>query len=565
MLIEKFGLRWNEAKLVETRRGPRQLRTAQPTTAFWGAWRSNKAQLQNEGVSCRKTRDDAWEICWWSGTAQQSNEVAATPLVTQASARVWSAEQQAIYQWFATGKGNLTVQARAGTGKTTTIEEAFKHATEQTMLYAVFNKKNQVEAVEKITDNRVEIKTLHSLGFQYITQVWRGVKPDNSVEIDRIEAVCPGIHEHEEACNPVERLVGFAKNMLLAPTLRNLEDLANDKGIFSSLEASEDGGYTVARLAEIALAALELAKTRDPQDRISFNDMVWLPVVKNWVNSKFDLVVVDEAQDMNVPQLEMAIRACNAGGRICIVGDDRQAIYGFRGAAQNGMRITQERLGASVLGLTTTYRCPKAVVAIAAEIVPDYKAAESAPDGTVDEISFDGLLDAACVGDAILSRLNAPLMSACLRLLSRGTPARIEGRDIGAQLVGMVRKLRAKSVPDFLRKLSAWGDKQKTRFAASRNAESKIAQVDDQVATLQAVAEGANNVSAIEAKLYSLFSDSDSNAKPSVVLSSVHKAKGLEWSRVFILRSTFKRKSDEEQNIFYVAVTRSKNRLTFVE
>jgi len=109
-------------------------------------------------------------------------------------ARNWSDEQKAIFAWFATGTGNLVVQARAGTGKTTTIKQAFLHAPETgKLLYAVFNKKNQKEALEKITDPRVEVKTLHSLGFYFIKNVWRNAKPDDNVEFERIAAVAPRI------------------------------------------------------------------------------------------------------------------------------------------------------------------------------------------------------------------------------------------------------------------------------------------------------------------------------------------------------------------------------------
>ena len=170
------------------------------------------------------------------------------------------------------------------------------------------------------------------------------------------------------------------------------------------------------------------------------------------------------------------------------------------------------------------------------------------------------------IGDAVLSRMNAPLMSTCLQLLKNGVSARIEGRDIGKQLVGMVRKLRAKSVPDFIRKLYAWGDKQKSRIIAGPKAEAKLSLITDQVETLNAVAEGAASVSDIESRLLSLFQDSDSNAKPAVVLSTVHKAKGLEWDNVFILSGTFRKsRGAEEANIYYVAVTRTKKVLTFVE
>lgn len=576
MKIESLKLNWSEGQLINTRRGERLLRKASPGPAFWSAWKSDKQAIKDLGLEVDKPAG-VWTVLWWSDPSAPMPEpeapanaiipVLPEPEVVAITAEIcatangvnWSDEQLAIFNWFKTGTGNLVIQARAGTGKTTTIKQAFTYAPEAEILYAVFNKKNQREAAEKITDTRVDVRTLHSLGFSFIQAVWPGVQPDDTVERERIQSASEGIPD--DAAGTVEKLVGFAKNTQLAPTVESLIELANDRGIFCGLESEEDGGWTVAKIATVALRVLELSKERS--NRISFNDMVWLPVVKNWVTPRYNLVCVDEAQDMNLPQLEIAIRACRSGGRIAIVGDDRQAIYGFRGAASDGMGMMKTRLNAATLGLTTTYRCPKSVVAIAASIVTDYHAAPEAPEGIVD--STPAVTEQVAIGDAVLSRLNAPLMSTCLAILRRGISARIEGRDIGKQLCGMVRKLKAKSVPDFCRKLNAWGDKQIARVNCGKNAEAKVALVRDQVETLAAVAEGCASVRDIETRLLSLFQDSDSNAKPAVVLSTVHKAKGLEWNRVFILRDTFKFKTDEDNNVWYVGVTRAKKHLTMVE
>jgi hypothetical protein len=478
----------------------------------------------------------------------------------------WSDEQTAIFSWFATGTGNMVVQARAGTGKTTTIKEAFNHAPEAgRLLYAVFNKKNQVEAQEKITDARVEVKTLHSLGYSFIKRVWTDAKPEDAVEFDRIERVSPGLPE--EITTQVVKLVGFCKNTFVTvPSLNEVLELADARNICAPDEM--DSAFPVAKLAALAIDVLRVSLEKDAMGaRISFNDMVWLPVAAGWVKPTFSLVVVDEAQDMNMPQLLMAERACKAGGRICIVGDDRQAIYGFRGAASDGMHLMKQRLNAGTLGLTTTYRCPKTVVALANTIVADYTAAPSAPEGEVLDMTLSAAVNTLVVGDAVLSRLNAPLMNICLSLIRKGTPARVEGRDIGQQLVGMVRKLKAKSVPDFLRKLEAWGDKQvaRARAAGGKFVQSKVELAQDQVATLTAVAEGCANVAQVEARITEIFQDSAGNRTPAVVCSSVHKAKGLEWNRVCLVSSTFKHAtadaSSEEANIFYVAVTRAKKTL----
>lgn len=592
-------LDWGEYEHnISTMRGLRSLRKAPANQAFWSEWKHNKPTLQALGVTC-KPSDDGWTVMQWTAStvaapkttsapsvdplAEPATDIATEvvheevakvfntnpePITLGKDGIVWSAEQLAIYEWFAKGTGNLIVQARAGTGKTATIKQAFSHAPEAQMLYCVFNKKNQKEASEKIHDLRVDIKTLHSLGYSYILSVWKDVKPDNSVERDRIAEVYSGIPD--EPAEAVERLVGFAKNTFINPSVAELEQLAIERDVFSAMESQEDGGWHTFKLASVAHDALRAAKTKDPLLRISFNDMVWLPVAQSWVRPRYDLVVVDEAQDMNLLQLVMARGACRRGGRICVVGDDRQAIYGFRGAASDGMGMMRTELNAASLSLSTTYRCPKAVVALAALLVPDYRAADTAPDGLVDECTLMELYERTKVGEAILSRLNAPLMSTCLKLLKKGTPARIEGRDIGKQLVGMVRKLKAKSVPDFLKRLVSWEERQVNRLDASKANEAKLQAIRDQRETLEAVAEDCKSIHEIEAKILSLFQDSDETQKPSVILSSVHKAKGLEWEHVYLLTATFSRKpktsaeAQEEANIVYVARTRAKKHLTQV-
>ena len=119
---------------------------------------------------------------------------------------------------------------------------------------------------------------------------------------------------------------------------------------------------------------------------------------------------------------------------------------------------------------------------------------------------------------------------------------RIEGKEVGKQLLAMVRKLKARSVPDFLARVQRWEDKQVNRLKGLRDTEAKRAAIRDQRETLVAVAEGCANVMEIETRIKSLFQDSDESPRPAVVLSSVHKAKGLEWDRVFVLNWTFSKR-----------------------
>jgi len=468
----------------------------------------------------------------------------------------FSKEQTDIFDWFQNSAGNLVIEAFAGTGKTTTIKEAFQYAPENRILYAVFNKKNQIEAKGKISDGRVDIRTLHSLGFSYIKSVYPSAKPDDSVEWGRIESALNGFNASRETISAIFKTVSFAKNTKINPSLNDIHCIIDDRDIDIGNELTE------IEFAEHVLEVLRLSKEHleDWQHRISFDDMVWLPVALDIVKPRYDLVVVDEAQDMNIPQLTMAKLA--AKGRIVVVGDSRQAIYGFRGAVQNGMGMMTVTLQAKKLLLSTTYRCPKVVVREAQKIVPQYQAAPSAPTGRLESVKS---ADGAQIGDVILSRLNAPLMPLALRFLRRGTPARIEGRDIGAQLLTIVQSLKATSLEDFTGKLDTWKNKQLKKLTGKRNFEKKIEQINDIAETLSALADDAQSVIDIGTKISNLFQDSKANSIPAVLLSTVHKAKGLEWDTVYLLRDTFLRENTtEEQNIYYVAVTRAKKNLWIV-
>jgi superfamily I DNA/RNA helicase len=150
----------------------------------------------------------------------------------------FSAEQLSIFDWFSFGTGSLIVKARAGTGKTTTIKEAFNHApeSERRILYAVFNKRNQKEAESKIKDPRVEVKTLHSLGFAFIKRVWSNAKPDDEVEFERINKVLVRsgqmqAAQNKEFCGLVAKLVSFAKNTTVNPTASDLRRICEERDI----------------------------------------------------------------------------------------------------------------------------------------------------------------------------------------------------------------------------------------------------------------------------------------------------------------------------------------------
>src|SRR5262249_35443957 len=177
-----------------------------------------------------------------------------------------------------------------------------------------------------------------------------------------------------------------------------------------------------------------------------------------------DIVSVGGAQDMTVAQLEIANGLCR--GSVVIVGDDRQAIYDFRGADSGSLDRLKTELNADELPLNTTYRCGKAIVELAQRYVPDFEAGEGNGEGSVTNLAITKLSSEAALGDFILSRANAPLVSVAMSLLRAGKRARIKGRDIGKGLISLVNKLKARSVPELLMKLNVWQEREITRLEA---------------------------------------------------------------------------------------------------
>ena len=492
-----------------------------------------------------------------------------------------SEKQVAIFNWFAQleiGRVEaLVARARAGTGKTTTIIEALRYipAGMRTLVCA-FGKDIQLELAKRVEGIQgVEARTIHSLGLQCVKRFWSDVRPDfksNDREEDLVNRVC-GM----TAPDAIKKLVGklCTKARLTTPHASKAEDLVTVAIEFECTpdESWEADGFGLDYVTQKAYEALDLAASQKPtRNVIDGADMIFLPVRNRWLRPVYDVVIVDEGQDMNACQLEIAQGLCK--NNLVVVGDDRQAIYGFAGADSGSLDRLKVALNATELPLNVTYRCGKAIVAVAQGYVPDFEAGPNNPEGSVTSLSggVQALTVAAGPGDFILSRVNAPLVSVAMKLLRAGKRTKIAGRDIGAGLVSLVNRLKGKSVPDFLAKVASWEVKEIARLQPAlakatngrkKSIEQKVEGIQDKASMLVSLADGATSVEKVVSKIYELFTDDGLGDKGLIVCSSVHKAKGREADRVFVLRDTL-RSGGEEDNIAYVAVTRAKNELVWV-
>lgn len=474
--------------------------------------------------------------------------------------------QQAIFDFVQDGKGHGVVEAVAGSGKTTTLVEALEK-TRGKVLFTAFNAAIAAE-LKRRAPGHVQVSTLHGLG---LLTVQRNVS--GKVVVDKEGQKLRGIlsralPDADEASRNLRRTLGRVVGLAKA----TLVDVASP---FAVAEMLSRYGVDVEanELPRIhALLGPVLAECRKQLQLVDFDDMIWLPVVEKLAPEKFDWVFVDEAQDLNASQLELVLRTVKGSGRILAVGDRHQSIYGFRGADTEAIPKIIKALDAKILPLSITYRCPTTHVELAQRLVPALEAAPGAKKGEVGDCKEEQLQGRLKAGDLVLCRTNAPLIAVAFALIRAGKKAIIRGRDIGQGLIALVRKLTEKghgvTVPEFLAKLTEYRTAEVAKLVAAEK-QVQAESLRDRCETIEALADDCNFVEAIVSKIESVFSDVDDG----VICSSVHRAKGFEAERVFILRPDLlphpaaKRDWEREQeaNIEYVALTRSKKLLVFVE
>lgn len=488
---------------------------------------------------------------------------------------VWSPHQTAIFKACREGKQSLIIEALAGTGKTTTVIEAVKHLQGKVLLCA-FNKRIADELGSRITSgDSVHVSTLHGLGYRLVQRTFPNTQVDNmrglGLALSGLKSVGGPISKNyqwmvKDAASICKEVLPYLVSDKTHPDEASVQagQLALAFGHFDRI----DQRY-LSITSDAVVAAMRLAL--DVNGSIDYSDMLFVPLHKIASSGEYDAVIVDEAQDMNAAQLYLAQQVLKKDGRLIVVGDRHQAIYGFRGADTDSMDRLREKFDATVLKLPVSYRCPRQVVQEAQRFVPEIEAAPNAPTGNVEYIGYSRMVREASPGDFVLSRLNAPLLRLCLMFIKEGRPSVVEGRDIGKGLINIINKMTfgnpTVSIGSFLSALKVWQFKTVER-ATSSDDEDLASRTNDQCEALQILSEDCQSMTTLKSHIERLFDDTKEKSSK-IVCSTVHKAKGLESNRVFILCDTFKGGWDggtgEEANLKYVAITRSKMTLTYVD
>lgn len=480
--------------------------------------------------------------------------------------------QRTVYQFIKSCHGNAVVEAVAGSGKSTTIVNAINIIpTDKTILFLAFNK-SIVKELEKKIGNKpnCDIKTLHSLGAKQLMYYYHSQIEDTKYKAYLNSNIEKGIFHMTSDAFGNDAKEDWKRNILqlidlgrvnLCKSISELDDVAYKFQL-----------YIVDNECEIAWQIIEWGKKNT--NIIDFTDMVYLPVVLNLRMWQYDWVFIDECQDLNAAQRSLFLRCIKKGGRFIAVGDRMQSIYGFSGADEESFNLLKSLPRTAKLPLSICYRCDKDIIALAKQYVPQIEARDNADAGTIEQnASLKDVKD----GDMVLCRTSAPLVKLCIQYIASGIKAYVKGRDIGMNLIKMIEKLNKKNIVDcypyFEKELNKIDERvmKKTHCTKAEAEESEMHRTyQDKVQAIEILSEGLTTCAEVMNHIQQIFQDDNGSG---ICLSTIHKSKGLESDRVFVLceeklflKSAMRIpwQAQQEYNLVYVLITRAKHYLGYI-
>jgi len=273
----------------------------------------------------------------------------------------------------------LLILAGAGSGKTRVITTKIAYLIEEhniepwKILAVTFTKKAATEMREraqKLCDRAVksQIKTFHSFGawllrlyghFIGLSSNFTVYDDDDMVSL--LTKVAPQLSKQQASI--VAHKIALAKDYCLTPEDSNLCKIDSDEEFRKIYTLYEN------RLRETG--------------NVDFGDLIMLPVlmmennseIKSHIQNQFKVIMVDEYQDSNVAQFRFLKNLAGDNTYLCVVGDDDQSIYKFRGADINNiLDFQKEFVGTKVIKLVKNYRSTSQILKCADDIVKNNKA-----------------------------------------------------------------------------------------------------------------------------------------------------------------------------------------------
>jgi F-box protein, helicase, 18 len=481
-----------------------------------------------------------------------------------------TAEQKAIVQ----SKGDIRINAVAGSGKTTTIIEYARARPGSRILYLAFNKAVKLEAARKFGElklGHVTVETAHSLAYKHVVfrhQYKVRAQGFKTPEIVSILELKGSGERHAEyiLANHINRFVAYFCN---SDKLR-VQDL-NYLDIVTDKQAAK---FVKSFYEQIELYTRRLLAKMDKGEIEITHDFYLKKFQLMAPRLAYDVILFDEGQDASAAMLDVFFK--QAATKV-IVGDTHQQIYGWRFAVNS-----LEKAPFETYQLSTSFRFGQDIADLAMRVLT-YK---ELIDQEVD-VRIKGNGDTKVVkSKAVVARSNLGLLLAAIDLVQEGKLKKLyfEGNlnsytyaDEGASLYDVLNLYNDKR--------SLIRDDLINGMKDMKDLEAYIEKTEDkQLAMMvEVVKEYGNELPVILKLIRDKHVKDGEKEKADIVFSTVHRCKGIEYDEVtladdFITEARLnkimndKKEGDvdlarlnEEVNLLYVAVTRAKRLLYMPE
>ncbi len=282
--------------------------------------------------------------------------------------------------------GPLLILAGAGSGKTRVITHRIAYLIEErgvpadSILAVTFTNKaakEMSERVERLMDHRSLARPLLATFHSFCVRVLRRdiealrigdkgrtkdfVIYDETEQQSLMKQLMRRLGVEDKQFTPriVLSRISWAKNHMLAP-----------QEIY--LQSSDPKSERIAHLYDLYNKELERANALDFDDLLleAVRLLRAVPAVRSYYNRRFRYVLIDEYQDTNRPQYELMKMLAGEEQNICVVGDEDQSIYSWRGAdIRNILDFEKDFPRAKIIRLEQNYRSTQVILEAAGAVV----------------------------------------------------------------------------------------------------------------------------------------------------------------------------------------------------
>lgn len=464
-----------------------------------------------------------------------------------------------------TENGHVGISAYAGCGKTTTILGVLRVLKlSKKVKFFAFSNLIASELKDKVHSG-VNVSTVHSAGF--------GVLKENCDKVTIKESKVVGYvakYAHKTIKEKKNAFIYSVTDLLLKHkmTLKEYSDVELAKTVER---------YSINLSPHLFKDVRAVQKTIDDYNKrniggnisIDFSDMVTLPLLYNLEFKKFDVVFFDEAQDMGECHKRILLNSLKENGRFVVVFDKRQNIFGFASADVRVLEALLEEKSAKIFPLSFSFRCSKEVVKHCGGVYDGFQAFPTNQEGTVRNGSVK---DIGLDGDAVLCRNTKPLFDVYVDLISRDIACYVKGREFGEELTKMLKKYKGGSIFDTANNLDNVlyeVEQNLIGYGVSKpKRNKKYIEEYEKVVILKKLLQLSGTVAETSRKVLKIFT----NSSKGIPLMTIHKSKGLEFNRVFIMRddllpSRYAESKDDmiqERNLDWVKRSRAKKDLIYI-